>query len=152
MDTREKYLIIGAGPVGLGTAQALKEANIPYDQVDAANNLGGNWYHGVYETAHIISSRNITGYSNYPMPESYPDFPSRADMLAYLNDYAEHFGLRENIQFQTKVLYVRPIENNLWEVWFEHGEARIYKGVLCCNGHHWSKSTPKFEGAFSGAM
>jgi cation diffusion facilitator CzcD-associated flavoprotein CzcO len=54
-ETREKQLIIGAGFVGLGMAQALKAAGIAYDQVDASDDIGGNWHHGVYSTAHIIS-------------------------------------------------------------------------------------------------
>ena len=152
MNTQEKHLIIGAGPVGLGAAQALKEWGIPYDQVDASRSVGGNWYHGVYETAHIISSRKVTQYDNFPMPADYPDFPSRQNMLDYLNAYADHFNLRENITFNTKVLYVRPVENSLWEVTLDHGEMRLYKGVLCCNGHHWSKDIPHFEGQFSGKM
>jgi cation diffusion facilitator CzcD-associated flavoprotein CzcO len=49
--------VIGAGPVGLGMAKALKEGCIPYDQLEADDAVGGNWYHGIYRTAHIVSSR-----------------------------------------------------------------------------------------------
>lgn len=152
MDTTHKHLIIGAGPVGLGIAQALKEAGILYDQVEANDNLGGNWYHGVYESAHIISSRRVTQYANFPMPADYPDFPSRQQMLDYLHTFADHFNLSEAIRFNTRVQYVRPVEHNLWEVWFEHGEVCLYKGVLCCNGHHWSKEYPQIPGTFSGEI
>jgi len=38
------------------------------------------------------------------MPEHYPDFPSREQMLEYLRDYAEKFGLRKHIQLNTKVV------------------------------------------------
>lgn len=145
-----KHLVIGAGPVGLAYAKALKETNIPYDQVDADDNVGGNWYHGVYDTAHIISSRNITQYADYPMPADYPDFPSRQNLLDYFNNYATHFGLRENIRFSKKVVWVRPTDNNLWEVTFADGEISVYKGVLVCNGHHWSKRFPELKGNFTG--
>ena len=77
-DCTEKLALIGAGPVGLAMAKALREHSIPYDQLEADNDLGGNWYHGVYQTVHIISSRKTTEYANYPMPADYPDFPSRA--------------------------------------------------------------------------
>ena len=76
--------LIGAGPVGLGMAKALLEHNIPYEELEADDDLGGNWKHGVYETVHIISSRKTTEYADYPMPESYPDFPSRQQMLPLL--------------------------------------------------------------------
>lgn len=151
-DTADKHLVIGAGFVGLGMAGALKAADIPYDQVDASDDIGGNWYHGVYETAHIISSRKITQFTHFPMPDDYPDFPSAQNMRDYLNAFADRFDLRENIQLNRTVSYVRPVENNLWEVSFADGEQRIYKGVVMCNGHHWCKRFPKFEGKFNGEI
>ena len=152
IETTHKQLIIGAGFVGLGIAQALKEAEIEYDQVDASDQIGGNWYHGVYETAHIISSRKVTQFSNFPMPEDYPDFPSAENMLTYLHAFADHFQLHEQIQLNCKVTYVRPVENNLWEVTFANQEQHLYKGVIMCNGHHWCKRFPKFQGEFAGEI
>ena len=150
--TTHKQLIIGAGFVGLGIAQALKEAGIDYDQVDASNDLGGNWHHGVYETAHIISSRKVTEFSCFPMPESYPDFPSRENMRDYIQAFAEHFDLRSRVELNRKVINVLPVEDNLWQVSFENGDRRCYKGVIMCNGHHWCKRFPKFEGEFDGEI
>ncbi|MDB9316642.1 flavin-containing monooxygenase [Nodularia spumigena] len=152
VDKSDKHLIIGAGFVGLGMAQALKAADIPYDQVDASDNIGGNWYHGVYETAHIISSRKITQFTHFPMPDHYPDFPSAQNMLDYLNSFADHFDLRGQIELNRTISYVRPVENNLWEVTFADGEQRIYKGVVMCNGHHWRKRFPEFQGEFNGEI
>lgn len=151
-DTRHKQLIIGAGFVGLGIAQALKDAKIAYDQVDASDDIGGNWYHGVYETAHIISSRKVTQFTHFPMPSDYPDFPSAQQMLAYLNAFADRFELRPHIELQRRVQLVRPIEDNCWEVTFANGEQRIYKGVVMCNGHHWCKRFPEFTGTFDGQI
>ena len=152
VDTRHKQLIIGAGFVGLGMAQALQAENIPYDQVDASDAIGGNWHHGVYETAHIISSRKVTQFTHFPMPEAYPDFPSAQHMRDYLNAFANHFGLHKFIELNRTVNSIRPIENNLWEVAFDTGEHRIYKGVLLCNGHHWCKRFPTFSGEFDGSI
>ena len=152
LDTTHKHLILGAGFVGLGMAEALKSASIPYDQVDASDDIGGNWYHGVYETAHIISSRKITQFTHFPMPDNYPDFPSAQNIRDYLNSFADHFELRKNIELNRQVSYVRPVENNLWEVTFDNGEQRIYKGIIICNGHHWCKRFPKFSGEFDGEI
>lgn len=152
LETAHKQLIIGAGFVGLGIAQAFQEAGILYDQVDASDDLGGNWYHGVYETAHIISSKKVTQFSNFPMPEDYPDFPSAQNMRDYLNLFAAHFNLRQFIEFNRQVTYVRPVENNLWEVTFADQEQRLYKGVVMCNGHHWCRRYPELEGEFKGEI
>ncbi|MBS0018218.1 MAG: NAD(P)/FAD-dependent oxidoreductase, partial [Arthrospira sp. SH-MAG29] len=138
-ETADKYLIIGAGFVGLGIAEGLKAAKITYDQVDASDDIGGNWYHGVYETAHIISSKKITQFTHFPMPNDYPDFPSAKQMRDYLNHFADAFNLRPNIELKRTVTLVNPIANNLWLVSFDNGEKRIYKGVIICNGHHWCK-------------
>ncbi len=151
-NTIHKQLIIGAGFVGLGIAQALKEAGIKYDQVDASNDIGGNWHHGVYETAHIISSRKVTEFSCFPMPESYPDFPSRENMRDYIYSFAEHFDLRSQVELNRQVIQVCPVEDNLWSVSFANGEQRLYQGVVMCNGHHWCKRFPEFEGEFEGEI
>jgi hypothetical protein len=152
IDRSDRQLILGAGFVGLGMAQALKAAKIPCDQVDASDDIGGNWYHGVYETAHIISSRKVTQFTHFPMPPQYPDFPSAQNMRDYLNAFADRFALRDQIELNHLVSDVRPVANNFWQVTFAHGEQRLYKGVLLCNGHHWSRRFPKLQGEFKGEI
>jgi cation diffusion facilitator CzcD-associated flavoprotein CzcO len=142
--------LIGAGPVGLGMAKALLEYKIPYEQLEADDQLGGNWYHGVYDTVHIISSRKTTEYADYPMPAGYPDFPSRQQMLAYLRDYAEKFQLCRHIQFNTKVVMALPVADGRWELELANGEKRVYKGLIVCNGHHWDRRFPNYPGTFEG--
>ena len=109
MPTDRRHLIIGAGYSGIGVAKAFKDAEIPYDQVERNAEIGGNWLDGVYDSTHIISSRDSTGYADFPMPESYPDFPSKAQMLAYLRSYVDHFGLRDRIEFETEVVRAEPL-------------------------------------------
>ena len=149
-DYSDKFLIIGAGPCGLGVAKALKDAGIEYVQAEADADVGGNWYHGVYESAHIISSRKTTEYADFPMPADYPDFPSRQQMADYYGIYADTFNLRENILFNTKVVMCIPRADDKWEVEFAGGEKSVYKGVIVANGHHWNRRFPQYAGEFSG--
>src|SRR5438309_9825147 len=127
-DRSSKHCIIGAGPVGLAMARALSRAGIDYDQIEADADVGGNWLHGVYETAHIVSSKHTTEYPEYPMPAGYPDFPSAAQMRSYLSGYAAHFGLRDSIEFKTKALSCHPMADHRWIVDLAGGESRIYRG------------------------
>jgi cation diffusion facilitator CzcD-associated flavoprotein CzcO len=150
IDRSSMMALIGAGPVGLGIAKALLEHKIPYEQLEADDQLGGNWYHGVYESAHIISSRKTTEYADYPMPSDYPDFPSAPQMLAYLREYAEKFHLCPHIQFNTKVVMASPLPDGRWELELASGEKRIYKGLIVCNGHHWARRFPEYPGVFAG--
>ena len=92
----------------MGVAKALSESSIEYEQVEADSEVGGNWYHGVYESAHIISSRKTTEYADFPMPSDYPDFPSQKQMGDYYKLYADTFALRETIQFEMKIVRCFP--------------------------------------------
>jgi glycine/D-amino acid oxidase-like deaminating enzyme len=151
-DRSNRLAVIGAGPVGLGIAKALLEHGIPYEQLEADDDVGGNWYHGVYSTAHIISSRKATEYADYHMPADYPDFPSARQMLDYLRDYSDHFGLRKHIQLRTKLVMALPREDGRWELELAGGEKRIYKGLIICNGHHWDRRFPATPGTFTGEL
>lgn len=145
-------LIVGAGPIGLAMASALKSHGIAYDQVDAGSGIGGNWHHGIYAGVHTISSKTSTGYADYPMPDAYPDFPSGAQMLAYLQAFARDRGLTDHVELGRKVAKAEPLVDESWAVTFEDGKQRVYKGVIVCNGHHWDKRYPKLAGEFSGEL
>src|SRR5262249_23947801 len=92
-------LIIGAGPVGLAMAAALVKRGVASDQIDANSGVGGNWRSGIYKNVHIVSSKRATAYSDYPMPATYPDFPSADQMRTYLENYAADRGILEGIEF-----------------------------------------------------
>jgi cation diffusion facilitator CzcD-associated flavoprotein CzcO len=147
---RNKHAIIGAGFSGLGVAAAFRRAGIDFDVLEADDEIGGNWYHGVYETAHIISSRRTTQYSDFPMPEGWPDFPSAAQILTYLRAYADHHELRPRIELRTRVAKVAPAGDGTWEITLDGGERRVYGGVVVCNGHHWDRRMPEYPGAYAG--
>lgn len=152
----DPLLVIGAGPVGLAVAKALGEVGLDYVQVEATDHVGGNWAHGVYTTAHIISSKKTTEYADYPMPAHYPDFPSASQMRAYFESYADAFHLRERIRFDTEVVAVAPVGEHAtggWDVTLRStarsAERRAdtvvrFRGVMVCNGHHWAKAYPSW--------
>lgn len=152
LDRTDRHCVIGAGFSGLAVAAALQRHGIAYDQLEADDDIGGNWYHGVYETVHIISSRKTTQYGDYPMPEDWPDFPSAAQMLEYLHRYADHMNLWPHIELNSEATSVVPVENDRWEVGLKSGERRIYGGVIVCNGHHWDCRWPAYPGEFTGEI
>lgn len=150
---RHRYCIIGAGYSGLAAAKAFADLGLDYDHVEATEAIGGNWSHGVYDSTHLISCKSVTQYSDYPMPADYPDFPSAAQMLAYLRDYAQHFGLERRIEFGTEVRRVEPLDRRGkagWQVELASGEARKYSGVVVANGHYWERHIPEYPGEFTG--
>lgn len=148
--TETKHLVIGAGFAGLGMAHAFKNAGIAYDQVEAADHIGGNWYQGVYQHVHIVSSKETTEFPNFPMPASYPAFPSAKQMLDYLVSYADHAKLHDNIELNTKVTSATPLADGNWRVTLNNRDVRVYRGLVICNGHHWSPRHPSYPGTFTG--
>jgi cation diffusion facilitator CzcD-associated flavoprotein CzcO len=148
-----RYCIIGAGYSGLAAAKAFADLGVAFDHVEATDAIGGNWSHGVYDSTHLISSKSVTQYADYPMPAEYPDFPSAAQMRDYLRDFARHFGLDRRIEFNTTVKRAEPLDRRGkagWQVEFDGGEMRKYAGVVVANGHYWRTHIPSYPGEFTG--
>lgn len=146
MAFRDKLLVIGAGPVGLAMAKALKERSIAYDHVDAGPGIGANWRHGLYEGVHIVSSKRSTAYADFPMPADFPHFPSAAQMLSYLESYARTHGIADRVECNRLVTAACPQADDTWQVVLDGGEQRHYKGIVVCNGHHRDPRWPSYPG------
>ena len=54
--------------------------------------------------------------------------------------------------FNTAVEHVSALSDGSWQVILSNGESRVYDGVIVCNGHHWDRCWPKFEGCFDGEL
>ncbi len=156
----ETFAIIGAGPAGLATAKNFREQGLDVEILEREDDVGGNWYFGrpassVCHSTHMISSKRMSQFADFPMPKEYPPYPSHQQALAYLRDYARHFGLYEVTRFQTEVRRVELAANTSderWQVTLSDGETRSYAGVVVANGHHSQPSWPEFTGEFGGQL
>lgn len=156
LSTAERFCILGAGTSGLAVAKNFLQAGIPFDCLERENEIGGNWNYGkpnssVYASTHLISSKQLTEYTDFPMPVDYPEFPDHRQVLDYLCAYADHFGLNEHIQFDTTVDKLEPAADG-WEVSLASGECRRYRGVVIANGHNWDPRLPDYPGEFRGEI
>ena len=160
----ERACIVGAGSSGLACAKVLAERGVPFDCFEMGSGLGGNWRYGndngvssAYASLHINTSKQKMAYSDFPMPEEYPDFPHHTQVLAYFEDYARHFGLYERITFGTRVTEIEPAgEPGGWLVTTRGRDGALstglYGAVLVANGHHWQPRLPDFPGSFTGTV
>lgn len=155
-DEDAPFCILGAGSSGLAAARHLKAGGIPFECLEREDDVGGNWYYGkpassVYASTHTISSKRLTEYRDFPLPESYPEFPSHRQIHAYLRDYARHHDLYRSIEFNAEVRWMAP-DGRGWTVELASGDLRRYRGVIISNGHNWDPRWPDYPGNFDGLV
>lgn len=160
MSVKKTICIIGAGSSGITAAKTLKENGISFDCFEKGSEIGGNWrfnndngMSSAYRSLHINTNRMIMAYSDYPMPEEYPMFPHHSHIINYFDDYVNHFGIRQDIQFNTEVKNVTRNEDGTYSVETSN-ETHLYDNVIIANGHHWNPRFPEpaFKGNFTGEI
>ena len=151
----DRYCIVGAGPSGLAMAAAFKRHGITYDHFERHTAVGGLWDSTnpgtpLYESAHFISSRTKSGFPGFPMPDHFPDYPRHDQIREYLEAFAKHHRVIENIRFGTAVDSVVPSAGHA-EV-TANGERYTYRGVVCASGVNWDPIIPEYQGQFTGEI
>jgi dimethylaniline monooxygenase (N-oxide forming) len=148
--------IIGAGGAGLAAAQALGARNVPFTVFEAGSGLGGNWRydndsgHGsAYESLRTNVSRRNTSFRCFPIGRG-STFMHHTEMLAYLEDFADHFELRPHIRFSTPVKDARPVDGG-WEITTDDGVER-YRAVVVAVGYNSEPRFPEHSGHFDGLV
>ncbi|BAY28609.1 dimethylaniline monooxygenase [Nostoc carneum NIES-2107] len=152
-----KICVIGAGVSGLVSAKTFLEEGYEVTLFEKRQGLGGVWEKSrAYPGLAIQNPRDTYAFSDYPMPASYPEWPSGEQICAYLESYATHFGVTPRIQFRALVTKVERKSGNQpgWIVsvsFHEDGqEARKEKYefdfVIVCNGTYDIPYVPNLPG------
>jgi cation diffusion facilitator CzcD-associated flavoprotein CzcO len=97
-------VIIGAGPAGLACAATMRAAGLAVTVLEKADGVGSVWRRH-YDRLHLHTDRTRSGLPGMPMPPSYPLYPSREQLIAYLDSYAARFDIKPI--FNTTVSCVR---------------------------------------------
>ena len=156
-DRRDTVCVVGAGASGLAAVKNLREHGFGVDCYERETSVGGawNWRHDrspVYASTHLISSKPFTQFPDFPMPDTWPDYPHHSQLLSYLERYADHFDLKPHVWFGTEVVKVEPAEDSSWDVTTRssggYGSERThrYLAVVLANGHNWAPKLPAYEG------
>jgi cation diffusion facilitator CzcD-associated flavoprotein CzcO len=100
-------VVIGAGVAGLYQLYRLRELGLRVRTFEAASGVGGTWYWNRYPGARFDSESWTYGYSfSKELLDEWSwseHFAPQPETERYLNHVADKFGLRRDIQFNTRV-------------------------------------------------
>ena len=120
-------IIIGAGPAGLAVGAVLRRADVPFLMLERGQRVGESWYRH-YERLHLHTPKRHSALPYRPYPRTYPRYPSRQQMVDYLEDYARAFDLRP--AFGREVRQCARRADGVWEVSTEEGPYRGRRVVV----------------------
>lgn len=148
------YAIIGAGPSGLSAARALQKAGLNFIGYEKHADVGGLWdinnpHSTVYQSAHLISSKRMTEFKEFPMKDSIADYPSHRDLCQYFQDFSNHFDLKKHYNFNAEVQSVTLENDGTWLV-TANGQTTKVAGVILATGTLHYPNLPETKGTYTG--
>lgn len=124
-------VIIGAGPAGLTVGVCLRKEKRPFILLEKNDKVGAAW-HEHYDRLHLHTDKKRSELPYLSYPESYPKYPSRLQVVNYLEQYSGHFDL--NPRFNQKVESAR-FENGSWYTETE-SDRFISKNLVVATGYN----------------
>ncbi|XP_019503343.1 PREDICTED: dimethylaniline monooxygenase [N-oxide-forming] 2 isoform X1 [Hipposideros armiger] len=148
----KKVAVIGAGASGLTSLKCCVDEGLEPTCFERTEDIGGLWRFkenvedgraSIYQSVITNTSKEMSCFSDFPMPEDFPNFLHNSKILEYFRIFAKKFDLLKYIQFQTTVLSVkkRPdfSSSGQWEVVTEtrgKEQSAVFDAVMVCSGHH----------------
>ena len=119
--------------------------------------IGGTFEYRSYENAELVSSKQLTTFSDHRFPLSTPDHISLPQYVDYLKSYVDRFDLEPFIKLKCRVTMISPLEkqeNQKWQHRVEyidgrHGDKRRVfdcSHLAICTGLHVQPNIPDIPG------
>jgi indole-3-pyruvate monooxygenase len=147
---QEGTVIVGAGPAGLAVAACLRRGGAPFALIEQATSGVGPRWRTRYRRLHLHTAKQYSGLPYFPFPASHPRYPSREQVVEYLELYRRHFGIEPHLGERVTGL---ARSGSGWAVatdrdvyWAEH--------VVLCTGRSDVPHRPRWPGddAFPGEV
>lgn len=158
-----RVAVIGAGPSGLAAIKTCLDEGLEPVCFEKSHTVGGLWYYRedrteqscVFKSTVINTSKETMCFSDFPIPEDWPNFLHNKKVQQYFEMYADHFGLRRYINLKTKVNNILPANDfditGRWTISLtslddETTREETFDAVFICTGHHCTPNIPNFQG------
>jgi cation diffusion facilitator CzcD-associated flavoprotein CzcO len=149
MEISTHTVVIGASAAGLATAAHLKRANIPFELLEATDEVGTAWRKH-YERLHLHTTKRFSHLPFVPFPPEALRYPSRVQVVEYLDAYVQKMGLQP--RFGQRVVSVRR-EGDEWVT--RTGSATFRsRNVVFATGYTRQPNRPSWPGmeSYAGAL
>jgi cation diffusion facilitator CzcD-associated flavoprotein CzcO len=147
--THEHAIVVGAGPAGLAAAAELGRRRIPAVVLERGDAVGASW-HTRYDRLRLNSSRWFSQLPGARFGRATGVFPSRAEMVRYLERYATRFEI--DVRLSTAVERI-DADGDGWLVRTTRGDLSAGQ-VIVATGHLRVGAVPEWPGRerFGGAL
>jgi cation diffusion facilitator CzcD-associated flavoprotein CzcO len=110
--------VVGAGFAGLGMAIRLKQRGLEdFVVIERDEEVGGTWWVNSYPGCQCDIPSNLYSFSFAPNPHWDRAYPMRDQILQYLRDCADRFGVRPHVRLSSELTAARWVgERQHWEL------------------------------------
>jgi len=121
------------------------------------DNVGGTFHYRAYENAELVSSKQLTTFSDHRFPIETPDHISLPQYVEYLHSYVNKFALQPHLRMGCRVTGIEPLAKSTDEKWKhrvkytdKHGgnESQTFdcSHIAICTGLHVEPNIPNLPG------
>lgn len=134
-------VIVGASAAGMATAACLQRAGRRFVLLEAGHEVGSAWRRH-YERLHLHTAKALSSLPYLPFPRDVPRYPSRAQVVDYLDAYRAHFSLAP--RFGQRVTSVKRDGDG----WLTRSEDTAYRSrsVVIATGYTRVPHRPSWPG------
>ncbi len=143
-------IIIGAGPAGLAVAGCLRAKGLDFVMLEQGEGVGESWRRH-YDRLHLHTVKELSHLPGLPFPDAYPRYVSRDQLVAYMENYADHFDIRPLFGQAVRKIYR---EGGGWKVECASGQSWESANVILAMGLNRRPFIPEFNGldTFAGEV
>jgi cyclohexanone monooxygenase len=143
--------IVGAGFAGMYLIHRLRAMGLKIRAYDSASDVGGTWYWNRYPGARCdVESMQYSYSFDEGLQQDWnwtERFATQPEILAYAHHVADHFDLRRDIQFNTKIVGASfHAASDTWNLTTDTGEAIAANFCVMATGCLSASEMPDIAG------
>ncbi|WP_055534415.1 flavin-containing monooxygenase [Streptomyces graminilatus] len=136
--------VIGGGPGGLAVAYALKAQGVRAVVLERGDRVGASWRRH-YDRLRLHTTRRLSSLPGLAMPRSFGRWVARADVVRYLEKYAEHHKLEVVTGVEVSRVE-RTADGTGWLLHATGGRELTGSAVVVATGTNHTPRLPEWPG------